>query len=300
MGCARDRHLPKPHEKAGSNCIGFLASRAYRRLAFHNTQNKKRMIESHLAGQTLRHLLSTHAQHISDGAYEVEQNLPEIREMIDLVEALFPAWVIVLCMVQHPRIQYMSNNSKTVMGYASDQLKNISPEDYFALIHPDDIAAVRQAYGRMKEVSLAAGYDPKQHRFVLHYRLRRPDGHYFYLLDEKRAVQNHRNRYVFFTLLRDMGQERKFTRVLLEIHRYHASEKVEIEEYVPQDAQNPLTPREKEILELMEKGLNTQQISYSLSISVNTVKNHRHNLFRKANARNSLELLHYAQQARWL
>jgi DNA-binding CsgD family transcriptional regulator len=258
------------------------------------------MNESYLAGQHLRHLLSSHARQISEGAYEVEQNLPEIRETIDLVEALFPAWVTLLCMVQHRRIVHVSHNSTNVIGYPPDQLKNIGVEDYFGLIHPDDIAAVRQAFGRMKEVSLSSGYDPKHHRFVFHYRLRRPDGQYLYLLDEKLAVQNHHNRYVFFTLFKDLSQERKFTRVLLEIHRYGAGGQATIEEYLPEASQAPITVREKEILELLQKGLNSPQISDLLAISVNTVKNHRQNLLRKANARNSIELLHYAQHAKWL
>ncbi len=263
-------------------------------------QQPEKMNDSHLAGQHLRHLLSSHARQIMAGEYEIEQNLPEIRETIDLVEALFPSWVTLLCMVQHPRLMHVSRNSTHVTGYTPEQLQTIGVENYFDLIHPDDLAAVRQAYGRMREVSLAPGYDPKQHRFVLHYRLRRPDGQYLYLLDEKLAVQNHRNRYVFFTLFKDLSRERKFTRVLLEIHRYGAGAQTLIEEYVPEACQPPITAREKEVLELLQKGLNSPQIGDLLAISVNTVKNHRQNLMRKANARNSIELLHYAQQAKWL
>jgi DNA-binding CsgD family transcriptional regulator len=258
------------------------------------------MNESHLAGQHLRHLLASHARQISEGAYEIEQNLPEIKETIDLVEALFPAWVTLLCMVQHPRLMHVSQNSTHVTGYTPDQLQQIGVENYFDLIHPDDMVAVRQSYGRMREITLSPGYDPKQHRFVFHYRLRRPDGQYMYLLDDKLAVQNHHNRYVFFTLFRDQGQERKFTRVLLEIHRYQPGDQTLVEEYVPEAAQPPITAREKEVLDLLQKGLNSPEISHLLTISVHTVKNHRHNLLRKANARNSVELLHYAQQAKWL
>lgn len=258
------------------------------------------MAEAQMAGHTVRGLLSTYSQRSSHGEYEVEQNLSEINETIYLIEALFPAWVVMLCMIQHSNIPYVSNNSKAVLGYTPEQLKNLSPEDYYRLIHPDDIGAVRQAFGRVKEISLTENLELSHYRFLFHYRLLRPDGKYTYVLDDKLAVQNHHNRYVFFTLFKDLSQERKFTQVLLEVHRYRADGGAEIEEYVPQAAQNPITPREKEILELMQKGLNSQQIGCSLSISVNTVKNHRHNLFRKANARNSLELLHYARHAKWL
>jgi DNA-binding CsgD family transcriptional regulator len=55
-----------------------------------------------------------------------------------------------------------------------------------------------------------------------------------------------------------------------------------------------LTPREKEVLNLISKGLTTRQISQILYISVPTVKTHRHNLLRKLRASNSVELISIA------
>ena len=46
-------------------------------------------------------------------------------------------------------------------------------------------------------------------------------------------------------------------------------------------ALSPLTPREQEILTLIDAGLSNKQISRRLSIEVPTVKNHVHNLLQK-------------------
>lgn len=46
-------------------------------------------------------------------------------------------------------------------------------------------------------------------------------------------------------------------------------------------AEPPLTPREREVLSLVEKGLSNQQIARRLSIRLPTVKNHVHHIFRK-------------------
>ena len=42
-----------------------------------------------------------------------------------------------------------------------------------------------------------------------------------------------------------------------------------------------LTPREIEILELIDRGLTNQQIASRLSLTLHTVKNHVHNLLGK-------------------
>lgn len=53
-----------------------------------------------------------------------------------------------------------------------------------------------------------------------------------------------------------------------------------------------LTPREGEILELVENGQTTKEIARILSISPKTVEFHRHNLMRKFDASNMADLVH--------
>lgn len=55
-----------------------------------------------------------------------------------------------------------------------------------------------------------------------------------------------------------------------------------------------LTPREKEILLLVSKGLTNKLIAEQLFISENTVKNHMKNLLEKLNLENRVQLASYA------
>jgi DNA-binding NarL/FixJ family response regulator len=55
-----------------------------------------------------------------------------------------------------------------------------------------------------------------------------------------------------------------------------------------------LTPREKEILVLVSKGLTNKQVAEQLSIAENTVKNHIKNLLQKLNLENRVQLASYA------
>jgi two-component system, NarL family, response regulator NreC len=55
-----------------------------------------------------------------------------------------------------------------------------------------------------------------------------------------------------------------------------------------------LTPREKEVLELLAKGRSNEEIADHLSISRHTVARHRENLMRKLELHNRSELVKYA------
>ncbi|NMM49945.1 response regulator transcription factor [Marinigracilibium pacificum] len=55
-----------------------------------------------------------------------------------------------------------------------------------------------------------------------------------------------------------------------------------------------LTPREKEIIELVIDGLNNKDISDQLFISRSTVEQHRKNINRKLAVRNVMELYRFA------
>ena len=55
-----------------------------------------------------------------------------------------------------------------------------------------------------------------------------------------------------------------------------------------------LTLREKEIVQLIVKGLTTAQIAEKLNNSTNTIETHRRNLYRKLDVKNLTELVNFA------
>lgn len=75
-----------------------------------------------------------------------------------------------------------------------------------------------------------------------------------------------------------------------------------VEDYVrvlPEDlAAKPtnLTPREREVLQLIAEGHTTKEIASLLSVSVKTVETHRRNIMRKVNLHSVAELTKYAVQ----
>jgi DNA-binding NarL/FixJ family response regulator len=61
-----------------------------------------------------------------------------------------------------------------------------------------------------------------------------------------------------------------------------------------QEERSPLTPREREVLQLLAEGNSSKEISSSLNISINTVDTHRHRIMEKLNLRSVAELTKYA------
>ncbi len=59
---------------------------------------------------------------------------------------------------------------------------------------------------------------------------------------------------------------------------------------------DPLTPREREVLGLIARGLTNRQIAEELVVSINTVETHRRHILEKLGTRSRAELVAYAMQ----
>ncbi len=65
---------------------------------------------------------------------------------------------------------------------------------------------------------------------------------------------------------------------------------------VAQDGKTPLSPREKEIMQLLVKGYSNKEIAESLVISVSTVYTHRSKMMEKLGLTTRHELIQYARR----
>ncbi|MDR2980472.1 MAG: response regulator transcription factor, partial [Bacteroidales bacterium] len=56
----------------------------------------------------------------------------------------------------------------------------------------------------------------------------------------------------------------------------------------------PFTEREREIISICHKGLQSKEIAAQLNISAKTVENHKTNIFKKLGINNTVELVNWA------
>jgi DNA-binding NarL/FixJ family response regulator len=73
-------------------------------------------------------------------------------------------------------------------------------------------------------------------------------------------------------------------------------EKFSLSSYKKNSKLTQLTEREREILLEIQRGLTSQQIADKLFISHRTVETHRTNLFKKCNAKNSIDLIRKVEE----
>jgi DNA-binding CsgD family transcriptional regulator len=131
------------------------------------------------------------------------------------------------------------------------------------------------------------------YRFAFQFRLR-PQRHqpYRHVYGEVLTYLNDHNRTAQAMLYRDASADRVSDRVQLTWYRTQGLGYHKVGSYTPAAADQELTVREGEIMHLIKAGFNSKEIADQLSISLNTVKNHRKNLLRKTQSRNMADLVH--------
>jgi DNA-binding CsgD family transcriptional regulator len=105
------------------------------------------------------------------------------------------------------------------------------------------------------------------------------------------VLMNSDGRHIHLSSLRDVTSEEKFYNVKLNVHQCIRGTFKKVQTYIPRQRSSTLTPRQKDIANLIGKGFTNMEIARKLSVSINTVKNHKRLLFKKAKVKNSMELV---------
>lgn len=75
---------------------------------------------------------------------------------------------------------------------------------------------------------------------------------------------------------------------------------VELAMVALQAKQNPLTGREREVLQLLSTGATAQEIAHKLCLSAGTVRNYLSHILTKTGARSRIEAIRKAEEAGWI
>ena len=105
--------------------------------------------------------------------FKFEDDSKTILDHLQFSENIFPQGGIMLCPVSHVNFKYVGLNCEQIFGHPHGKLEKMLLEDFFSLVHPDDLPAVRQCLYFVKNLQ---PYDPSTHRFVTRYRVRDQDG----------------------------------------------------------------------------------------------------------------------------
>lgn len=215
-----------------------------------------------------------------------------------LLEAFFPSWAVLLCDRKYHRIRLASRTSLSVLGYSAESLRLRPLNDLLHYAHPEDREAVHRTGRKIEEWIKALNEEElPQYRYMVNFRWQRPDRTYIHLRWEQVMLPRAEERNDYFVLLHDITHEKPFARVQLEIYQVVQQEYRRINSYVPLAVDSAFTQRELEVLQLIKQGLSSKEIAHQMNISLNTVRNHRSNLFKKTQVKNMIELLNYDSPA---
>lgn len=214
---------------------------------------------------------------------------------LHLIEKLFHSCAIVL-QDTYMNVTYMSENSVHLFGYPVNELKNNIFRRTTAFLPVEDKDPFLRARQKTEEIARSIPqHELPEYRFIMNYRFRKADGKYIHLQEERVAIADASGMYSYVVIYKDISVERPFIRVHLQWLKYQNGGYVKVNAYVPTAGESSFSQREIEVLQLIKEGFSSKQIADTLCISINTVRNHRSNLFKKTSAKNMIELLNYAE-----
>jgi len=194
---------------------------------------------------------------------------------------------------------YLSPNFADLLGWDPEKISTPENEYINQRMHPDDLAHLNRVSWQFFEIILRV--DPvwrEQMKFIkliMDYRTQGKDGNYVRVIEQHKLLELDRYGNVWLSMsVLDLSPDQDLTSLC----RYRLVNTLTGELYhfpsVESITEHKLSFREKEILQLLGKGLISKQIADKLFISVNTVNTHRQRIIEKLNVSNTAEAVQYA------
>jgi DNA-binding CsgD family transcriptional regulator len=217
-------------------------------------------------------------------------------ESIDVVDS---GCISVFDLYQRKHVYY-SPKYATVLGW--DSIRAESDINYTnSLIHPDDLPLLYKAsicYIKLG-FALPDKTNSKDYKAVFDYRVRGKNGNYVRIIEQQVPLEFDKSGNVWLALsMVDLSPEPDVNAPFR--GRLKNKRTGELFFFPPEEDPNSqatwLTNREKEILQLIARGLISKEIADKLYISVNTVNTHRQRIIEKLNVSNTYEAIRYAHE----
>ncbi len=223
----------------------------------------------------------------------LDYHLPLLRS-IDVVD---DGCISVFDMYQKKHVYY-SSKFETLLGW--DAKRAESDINYTNdLIHPQDLPVLYKAgiYYLSLGFALANRINSRNYKAIFEYRVLGKEGNYVRIIEQQIPLEFDLSGNVWLALsMLDLSPDQDMkipfrgrlkNQLTGELFTFPPDEPIRT---------TSLTAREKEILQLISKGLISKQIADKLFISVNTVNTHRQRIIEKLNVSNTYEAIKYAHE----
>ena len=229
-----------------------------------------------------------------------EETLQKHIERFQLLDKLLPpsSTFFMITNIKKEKYEFISNNLEYATGLSKTELMQKGIPFFLSLIHPDEIDSwllIIKELMEFYQVNYKAE-DLKKLEFQYNYRLKVGDANkYVNVLENKiNLIADDQGRPIVklshFTVF-GKGKLKPLKAVARYLNNQNEFETVYRKIYRSSFLEGKISNRERDIVQLLAKGLTNNQIADKLSISRHTVRTHRKNMLAKCNVNNTTELV---------
>ena len=190
---------------------------------------------------------------------------------------------------------YFSENFNSIFGFHNNHLPLADHEWFRRRFHPDDYIINTGSIWTMKYFYQLPVEERKNIRLIHEFRIKNDNDKWIRLLIQNEILELDKKGNMWLDLkLCDFSPNQDLDMPGQFILRDKLSGEVIYSIKGESPNGNNISAREKEVLGLISKGRKSNQIAENLSISVNTVNNHRRNIIEKLHVSNSSEAVKMA------
>ena len=230
--------------------------------------------------------------HVDDTDYE--RLLPKLHSLKEL--SRFENRSISLYDINRSAFLMKVDHHMRLLGFSDEAIKrDISPDRYHAMIHPDDLAYLYDAEIAMYRFLQSHRNHMTDFKLVCDYRVRRTQNNPWIRFLHQMAVfacDRDGNAWIMMILtdvLESLSMDALPRRFLIDT----TNGRVCLFQQEQGIADRIITSREREILTLIAQGLDSESIADRLCISLHTVNNHRQNILRKTRTSHIAQATYY-------
>lgn len=182
------------------------------------------------------------------------------------------------------------------MGFDLNKASLLGPPYFTSLIHPDDLHVIKDTNKQIFEFVSSLPIDErKDYKVIENCRVRNAHDKYITFIMQIIPIELDRKGNIWLLMmLHDILSDTKFDKVNRRLINIRTGKNYLFYKDVESN-KSILSSREIEVLGLASKGFVSKEIADKLSISVNTVNNHRQKILEKINATNTAEAVSYAR-----
>lgn len=199
--------------------------------------------------------------------------------------------------ILHVKYLFISPNFKNVLRLSLDGNMNFENDLLEECIHPDDLSVLLNLQKRTFDYIFNLPHNEQcNYKHIFEFRALGVSGEYIRVICQYQMLETGELEKPLFLLgVVDISPDQDLRApIKFRLVNFKTGEIVNIP--IIDNPEISLTKREKEVLNMVNEGMLSKEISDKLFISIHTVNRHRQNILEKMHVYNLSEAIHYAQK----